>query len=380
MKTAVIIIPTYNEAKNILTLVDRIMDISQSVSNWNIHILIVDSNSPDNTQDVVRKLQKKYTDKLHLLMTEKEGLGKAYMNGFSYAVDKLNAYVIFEMDADHSHDPKNIPQFLKKIETGADFVIGSRYIKGGSIPEDWGIERKLFSICANLYVRFGFMKPSITDWTDGYRAIKTWVIKAILPNIKQYSGYVFQIAVIDNALKHKAHFAEIPVNFIDRKEGKSKINSVQYISQTFFYVFTHSSFIKFVIVGFLGFAIDFSFAYIFINVFRLHKPNANAMSAEIAIIFNFFLNNFWSFRHKKVQGGVFGYVKKLFVFNIISSGSILIQWLGITIALKLFGDSSIHIAGKFGISSWILYKVFIIGFIIIPYSYILYNKIIWKEK
>lgn len=103
------------------------------------------------------------------------------------------------------------------------------------------------------------------------------------------------------------------------------------------------------------------------------------MSAEIAIICNFSLNNFWSFRHKKIGGGLFTYVKKFLTFNLVSSGAIIIQGVGITITLKIFGDKTVHFA-QFGLSSWILYKILLIGFIVIPYSYILYNKFIWKEK
>jgi dolichol-phosphate mannosyltransferase len=103
------------------------------------------------------------------------------------------------------------------------------------------------------------------------------------------------------------------------------------------------------------------------------------MSAEIAIIFNFLLNNFWSFGHKKIEGGAFAYIKKFLTFNLVTSGSIIIQGVGLTVTLNLFGDKIIRIV-QFSLSSWILYKIFIIAFIIIPYSYILYNKFIWKEK
>ena len=284
------------------------------------------------------------------------------------------------MDADLSHDPKKLPEFFHKIEKGADFVIGSRYIKGGSIPSDWGLHRKLFSVVGNWIIRLGFMKLSITDWSTGYRAIKSWIIKATIPEIEDYSGYVFQVALLDNALKMKARVEELPINFVDRKEGISKMNSVQYIIQTLFYVFTHSSFVKFVIVGLLGFAVDFGLAYLFIHVFNFNKPNANALSAEFAIICNFFLNNFWSFKHKKIVGGIFQYVKKLVFFNLVSSGSIMIQWVGMTLALNFLGDKMLQITGVIGIHSWIVYKVVIIALVIIPYSYILYNKVVWKEK
>jgi dolichol-phosphate mannosyltransferase len=377
MRTAVIIIPTYNESGNIKSLIDQIFFVAQTITKWDLHIMVIDSSSPDKTDDVVEKLQSTYPN-LHLERTKKEGLGKAYVHGFTAAMEKLNPYVLFEMDADLSHDPKEIPHFLEKIERGADFVIGSRYIKGGSIPSNWGLHRKIFSICGNLIVRLGFMRLEITDWTNGFRAIKSWVVKASLSHIKNYSGYVFQIAFLDFAYNKKAVIKETPINFVDRTEGVSKINSVQYITQMLLYVFTHSSFIKFVITGFLGFGVDFGFAYLFINAFHIVKTNANMMSAEMAIISNFLINNFWSFKHKKIEGGIFGYIKKFLLFNLVSSGSIIIQGVGLSLMLHYFGDKVIPLA-IVSLPSWIIYKIVIIALIIIPYSYVLYNKVIWKK-
>jgi dolichol-phosphate mannosyltransferase len=368
MKKAVIVLPTYNEKENIKKLITLIDKVRKEISNWQIDILVVDSHSPDGTINEVKKLQKEISN-LHFLETKKEGLGKAYINGFQYAIEKLKAYVIFEMDADLSHDPKLIPLFLKEIEKGADFVIGSRYIKGGSIPKDWSFDRKLFSVLGNLIIKFGFMKLKITDWTSGFRAIKTWVVKEALSYLKNYSGYVFQVAFLDYAIKNGAKINEVPLNFVDRKWGKSKINSFQYIIQTLIYVFLNSSFIKFVIVGVIGFIIDMGILYLLVE--RLHIATklvwlAQAISAETAIVSNFLLNNFWSFAYKKIKDNHFlSFIK----FNFVSLGSLLIQTIGLQLLVNFFGREL-----------WFLYKVLIIAFIIIPYSYILYNKVIWKEK
>jgi len=218
MRTAVIVVPTYNEAGNIKELVDRVNTAIADVTNWNIELLFVDSKSNDKTDEVIQELQEN-NDKIHLLSTEKEGLGKAYVNGFRYAIDKLKPYLIFEMDADLSHQPEKIPLFLKEIENGADFVIGSRYIPGGSIPDDWGFHRKIFSRLANLFVKYGFMKRNVTDWTGGFRAIKVWVVNAATDHISKYSGYVFQIAFLDYAIKNNAQIAEVPIQFKERKYG-----------------------------------------------------------------------------------------------------------------------------------------------------------------
>ncbi|TRZ52273.1 GtrA family protein, partial [bacterium] len=154
----------------------------------------------------------------------------------------------------------------------------------------------------------------------------------------------------------------------------------QYSFQTLLYVFNNSSFIKFVIVGFTGFAVDFSTAYLFINKFHISKAPANMLSAEVAIVFNFLLNNFWSFKHKKIGGGFFAYIVKFITFNLVSSGSIIIQGAGLALTLRFLGDKNIHLFGAVSVGSWIIYKIAIIALVIIPYSYILYNKFIWRNK
>lgn len=377
MKKALIVLPTFNERKTIGILIEKINEVLEQIPSWKLEILVVDSSSPDKTADLVKELQKKHKN-LHLLETPKEGLGKAYIRGFTHALEKLKPTVLFEMDSDLSHDPKDIPAFLKKIEDGADMVIGSRYISGGSIPSNWAFHRKIFSIAANLFVRFGFMKIRITEWTNGYRAIKMWLVKKHIEDLKNFTGYVFQIAFIDNAIKSRAIIKEVPVNFVDRTEGVSKINSFEYIVQTIVYVLTHSSFIKFCIVGGTGFIVDFGFAYSFIHYLHLPKVLSNMLSAEIAIISNFMLNNYWSFAHKSISSSG-SLIKSLLKFNLVSSGSIIIQGLGMWLALKLIGDHILQF-GPYEYHSWILYKIFIIVIVVIPYSYFFYNRFVWKEK
>jgi len=370
MKKALIILPTYNEKDNIEKIVKLILKQEPFVSPiWSIEILIVDSHSPDQTSAVVKKLQKIYPEKIHLLETEKKGLGNAYYLGFNYALEKINPFIIFEMDADLSHNPNDIPRFLKEIEKGADFVIGSRYIKGGSIPKEWAWYRKIFSILGNIIVKFGFMIHSINDWTSGFRAIKSWVIKSSLSFVKNYSGYVFQIAILDWAYKKGAKIKETPINFIDRRFGRSKISFGHYIFQIIWYILNYSSFIKFLIVGTIGFLIDFGMFFIFVEKIKLPIWLSTSISAEIAIISNFVLNNFWSFSYKKITGSPLTYLLKFVKFNLISIGSIIIQAVGIELTAFFLGRSGVY-----------LYKILIIAFLIIPYSYFMYNKIVWQKK
>lgn len=368
MRTAVIVIPTYNEAQNIQKLIEDLFEIKNQIPKWELKVLIVDSDSPDHTSSIIKNIQKQNKN-VYLLQTKKEGLGKAYVAGFKYSLKNLDPYVLFEMDADLSHDPAKIPNFLNEIENGADFVIGTRYSKGGSIPKDWAYHRKLFSVLGNIVIRLGFARLNISDWTSGYRAIKSWVVKQSVDNVDKYSGYVFQVATLDEAIKNNAKVVEIPINFTDRIEGVSKINSFQFIVQTLTYVFTHSSFIKYAIVGATSAVIDFGLSFIFIELWKLKIWFATLMSVESSIIYNFLMNNFWSFSYKKIDSKIkHANIKGFLKFNFLQSFLLLIQVLGLTALANLYGEEW-----------WYIYKTLLLA-VIIPLSYFLYNKFIWKNK
>ncbi len=369
MRTAVIVIPTYNEANNISKLIQKILKIQENLTRWQLKILVIDSNSPDNTAKIVKDLQKT-SKNIYLVQTEKEGIGMAYVAGFKYSLAHFYPYVIFEMDADLSHNPNNIPDFLNAIENGADFVIGTRYSKGGSIPKDWAFHRKLFSVLGNLVIRFGFAKLTISDWTSGYRAMKSWVVKQSVNKVEKYSGYVFQVASLDEALKNNAVIVEIPINFTDRIEGVSKINSFQFIVQTLLYVIMNSSFIKYVIVGGTSAIIDFGLSFVFIELWQMTIWLSTLISVEASIIYNFLLNNFWSFSHKKLDSKVkYSNLKGFFKFNFLQSFLLLIQVVGMFVLVNFFGRKW-----------WFIYKFLMLAFVIVPLSYFLYNKFIWKNK
>lgn len=378
MRNAIIVLPTYNESENIKTLIPEIFKISENIKNWNVQILVVDDGSPDKTDEVVLEMKKKYKN-LFLIRGKKEGLGKAYFRGFSYALEKMNPYVMFEMDADWSHDPKLIPEFLKSIENGADFAIGSRYIKGGSIPQDWAWHRKMFSVLGNIIVKLGFMNLRLNDWTSGYRCIKSWFIKDVISEMQNFNGYVFQIALLDRAKKMNLKISEIPLKFIDRKIGNSKINSVQYITNTLLYVLLNSSFIKFAIVGAIGFAIDFGFLIFLKNTNNLAIGINQAISAEIAIVSNFLMNNFWSFSYKKIENKFSSYLKSFLNFNFVSLGSLIIQSVMLQLTTMFISNEDFIIFNN-KIGAWVIYKILILLFIVIPYSYYMYNFVIWKKK
>lgn len=211
----IIVIPTYNEEENIEKLINKIF----SLKIPNLEIIIVDDNSPDGTTEIIKKLLTHFP--IHLIQREKKlGLGTAYITGFKKALE-LNADYIFEMDADFSHNPDDLPHFLEAIKT-SDLVIGSRKIKGGKII-GWNWWRKFMSNGAMFFSRLLLgLKPQ--DVTNGFRCFKKEVLEKInLDKIKS-NGYAFQEELLYKTQQAGFKITEIPVIFSDRTLGKSKLN------------------------------------------------------------------------------------------------------------------------------------------------------------
>ncbi len=215
MKT-LIIIPTYNEKENIKNVIEATLKQDKS-----LHILIVDDNSPDGTADIVKKMMKKDKRIDIIERAKKMGLGTAYVKGFKYALEHDFDF-IFEMDADFSHDPSNIPRFLDKIKEGYDIVIGSRYIEGVSVI-NWPMSRLLLSYFANIYARVVTGVP-VNDLTGGFKCYRASKLKELDLNSIKSDGYSFQIEITSKLYYRKAKIIEIPIIFTDRVKGKSKMN------------------------------------------------------------------------------------------------------------------------------------------------------------
>ncbi len=215
-KVSLIIIPTFNELDNIKNLIPDLFEMYPE----NLHILVVDDNSPDGTGEFVESLSKT-EGRVHILRRPcKMGLGTAYCAGFLYAIENRYDY-IFEMDADYSHDPREIENFLREIETH-DMVLGSRYIHGVNVV-NWPMQRLLLSFFANIYTRWVTGMP-IVDSTGGYKCFRREVLESI--NLKQINsnGYAFQIEINFMAWKQGACLKEIPIIFMDRHLGTSKMS------------------------------------------------------------------------------------------------------------------------------------------------------------
>jgi dolichol-phosphate mannosyltransferase len=211
-----VIIPTYNEGQNIGNIISEIF--SQSIPNLNV--LVVDDNSPDGTGDIVNKISKQ-NHNVHLISRDKKlGLGTAYVAGFLYALNKGYDRII-EMDADFSHDPKELPNLLAASQE-YDLVVGSRYVKGVNVV-NWPLGRLILSVLASKYTRFITGLP-LHDCTAGFKCFRSDVLKAIdLDNIHS-DGYSFQIEINFKAWKKGFRIGEVPIVFVDRAAGTSKMS------------------------------------------------------------------------------------------------------------------------------------------------------------
>jgi len=214
---SLVIVPTFNEKENIEKLLRQVFALETLFD-----VLIVDDGSPDGTADIVRLLQKEFTNRLHLLERQgKQGLGTAYITGFKWALSHGYEF-IFEMDADFSHNPRDLMLLHNACLNGADLAIGSRYKSGVNVV-NWPIGRVLMSYFASVYVRF-ITGMKIYDTTAGFKCYRHTVLESIdLDNIK-FKGYAFQIEMKFTTWKMGFNIEEIPIVFTDRREGKSKMS------------------------------------------------------------------------------------------------------------------------------------------------------------
>ncbi|MBX2945791.1 MAG: polyprenol monophosphomannose synthase [Cyclobacteriaceae bacterium] len=222
MSNAIVIIPTYNERENIGLMVNAVFSLDRPVD-----ILVVDDNSPDGTAQLVEDLQKKYnqlTTRLHLLKRQgKQGLGTAYIAGFHYALEKGYAFVL-EMDADFSHDPKDLLRLIEACETeNYDMAIGSRYVTGVNVV-NWPMGRVLLSWFASWYVRLITSMP-VHDTTAGFICYRRKVLETIPLQEIKFVGYAFQIELKFKTWKYGFRLKEVPIIFTERTRGQSKMSA-----------------------------------------------------------------------------------------------------------------------------------------------------------
>lgn len=297
MIKTIVLIPTYNEKKNISKIISAVFKF-----NPKVHILVIDDSSPDGTGDIVKKMISKYPRQLHLMTRlKKEGLGKAYVAGFRWALQRKYHFIV-SMDADFSHDPKYLPTMLSvATKEDTDIVIGSRYIRGGGIL-GWDWKRLLNSRGANFATRLMLGLKS-KDVTAGYKVYDSRFLKKLSLNNLVASGYAFQVEMIYLAKEKGAKVVEVPIIFADRRVGESKISgelvrSMKIVWRLFIRRRVVGQAIKFMGIGLLNTFVDGGILFALVTFADLDKIIARIISSTTALISSYILNRIWTFKSK----------------------------------------------------------------------------------
>lgn len=369
----VIIMAAWNEAENIDKMIKELVGVEFPKINADMQLLVVDNYSKDNTAKIVTEAAQKYKN-IHLIQQgDKSGLGWAYIRGMQYAVTKLGADAVMEMDADFQHPPRFVKDMVAAYLDGADYVIGSRYIKGGSIPKKWELGRKAVSFLGNLFIRLVLLKPKIHDLTTGFRLTKVrGVLDQIdLENLMEPTRFAYKVDLLYQSIKNAKKVVEVPLEFASRTKETSKFNPKEMIS-TFkvaiiLGIKDKQKFIKFGTVGFAGYLVN---ALTLLLFTRLAFPSwaAWGLSTELAIINNFVFNNIWTFRDQEIKG-LGSLISKFLQFNLTSMGGLLIQ-VGVGVVTDyLIGPQYRQIVLPLTVVCLVL-----------PYNYLMYTLVIWRGK
>lgn len=401
-RTAVIVIPTYNEAGSIRTVLDEIVREVVPVTSWDCQVLVVDGNSPDGTAEIVRKAGRN-CPRVHLIVEQKkEGLGAAYFKGFQHAVADMGASAVVEFDGDLQHPPAAIPALLARLDAGADLVLGSRKRPGGSYPHGWSLLRRFFSTVGGLAARIILFFPSrafreVTDPTTGLKATRVDERFRALDFTSFLSGgFAYKLEMLARLVRAGARVQEIPLQFRLRDAGESKLQrqAPWEILLTCVVLRTQDErtrrFVKFAIVGLSGYVVNAVLLEIFsraeflrtlaANLGFLHATIlaflsqssgwASVFSVEGSILNNFIWNNFWSFR-KDRAANTRSFVRKLVGFNLTSVGSILLQAIAVGTATHFLGDSTLV--------RQVSLVVTIVA-LVLPYNWLMYSRLIWRRQ
>ena len=312
---ACLVLPTYNESENIESVITAIFAMQSNIATHQLYVIVVDDNSPDGTQEIIKKLMKKFS-KLLLLTGKKVGLGDAYKRGIAFAIKKFSPDLLLQMDADGQHDTKLIPEFINLASNDFDLVIGSRLIQGGSTP-DFSYWRKFLTVLGNFLVRYIGGVKHVQDCTSGFRCIKVNLIsKCNLDNLST-RGYSFQSSLISELIRVGAKPIEVPIIFSGRIKGESKLtlrDQIEFLVNIAKIAFRNSEdFIKYCCVGFVGAMINIGIYLLLNRYYEIHLQVASLMAIEVSIISNFLLNNYWTFKKRLKKLSMF---RRLINFHI----------------------------------------------------------------
>lgn len=361
----VIIIPTYEEALGIERTLHEVFKTCSSLLH-NIHVLIFDSASQDDTQNIVKRLQKQYAN-LHLKTeSKKTGLGSAYLQAMRYALNHLNADVVMEFDADLSHQPHYIIPILEQLRS-CDVVIGSRYVKGGSIPKNWGYHRKFLSRMGNYISRI-LLTPKYKDFTSGFRATNHVALHNALPQQFISNHYAYKLELLWNLHKSNAKIIEYPIAFVDRDTGVSKLPANSIVDSLYVLGVLRfnelKSYLNMCAIGGLGLFVQ----CLVYNVLRFNlSPFISAQIAVTAAIMNnFLLNNKYTFQKRNVDKSLkrFGYFLGFSILMVVAQS----HW--IDYGVRNLGGGLIK-------ENFIVACGVITGSVL---NYLFYSRLLWAKK
>ncbi len=330
------VLPTYNEEENIENIIQQILKEEKNQSKHTFSILVVDDNSTDETQAIVQRYTS-LNSKVHLVTGQKKGLGDAYKRGFNYALNDLQADLIFQMDSDGQHDTSLIPHFVSSIEEGRDVVIGSRFVEGGTTP-DFSFSRLIMSKVGNLLVRYVGGITQVKDCTSGYRAIRASYLKELDFSYLSTRGYSFQSSLICDLAWRGANISEIPIEFSSRQGGDSKLalrDQIEFLLNIPRLGFRNlEDFMKYSLVGVSGVFVNLGLYLFLTRYYEISELVAPLIAIESALISNFILNNFWTFGKRITQSRI---RVKFVKFHLVSGFSALINYSAFLTLFLVFG-------------------------------------------
>ncbi len=389
-------IPTYNEEENIEEVIKKVLAQSGKLDGADLHVLISDSHSPDKTGEIVKRISQT-NPRVHYLDVKERGLGVGLIKGHRFAIDRLKADILAQMDGDMSHDPSTLPQMVSYLQNGYDLVNGSRLMKGGKNLLGW--HRRLFTLGSAIYCKLAWGTFKITEFTTSYRVFTRNLFEKI--NLKQVpwksKTYIIQPTFLYAAIEAGAKIKEVPIIFTDRKKGYSKAKVVGYTLDVLIFglkvrIKKSKILIKFLMVGTISYFINaialglladgkiynikllsgpilfflpplgegpkIGFAYVD-QVFV-----ASVISTELAIMFNFFAHENWTFRDRSHKGA---WYRRLFKFNFSSIASPIISVISIQIFVHY-----LNLDKQIGLAVGVLIGLF--------FNYTINMLWIWKEK
>lgn len=393
MKKVSVVLPTYNERGSIEKTIQNVLQQEKELPGWRVEIVVSDSSSEDGTAQLVKNTFKT-NSKVHIIDVD-PGLGVGLIKGHQYSLEFIKPDILVQIDADGQVDPEIIVRLVKTIEQGYDLVLGSRFVEGGK--NLLSPSRRIFSAGLSLISRVVMGPLGIGEFANSARAFTPALFKKINLNRLPWreKTFIIQPAFLHEAILAGAKYKEIPLVFKNRAEGYSKNKIVNYIYDVITYAidarinswgikvpFFHWSrrsktLIKFGLVGFIGTLIDFLFYKIFINMFGLPPATAKGFSAEIAIVNNFFFNNYWTFRHRKTK---IRFWHRLGIYNLVSLGGLLMAVLVVKLLHNIYGDGFIYVAI---VGKAIAYNNFYFFATIPPvmiWNFVINHYVTWRHK